>query len=77
MGSDGSPRVHGQESVQARSLPARTHIPIYDPSRIAQTRPDYVLILPWNLRDEIIQQLDDVRAWGARFVVPIPEVQVL
>jgi SAM-dependent methyltransferase len=67
---DRNPYKHG------RFLPG-THIPIYDPSRIAQTRPDYVLILPWNLRDEIIQQLDDVRAWGTRFVVPIPEVQVL
>jgi hypothetical protein len=67
---DRNPYKHG------RFLPG-THIPIYDPSRIAQTRPDYVLILPWNLRDEIIQQLNDVRAWGTRFVVPIPEVQVL
>jgi SAM-dependent methyltransferase len=67
---DRNPYKHG------RFLPG-THIPIHDPSRIAQTRPDYVLILPWNLRDEIIQQLDDVRAWGARFVVPIPEVEVL
>jgi SAM-dependent methyltransferase len=67
---DRNPYKHG------RFLPG-THIPIYEPSRIAETRPDYVLILPWNLRDEIIQQLDDVRAWGARFVVPIPEVQVL
>ena len=60
---------------QGRFLPG-THIPILEPSRITETRPDYVLILPWNLRDEILQQLAYVRAWGARFVVPIPEVEV-
>jgi hypothetical protein len=54
-----------------------THIPIFPPERIEQTRPDYVLILPWNLRDEIVAQLSYVREWGGRFVVPIPEVQVL
>jgi SAM-dependent methyltransferase len=53
-----------------------TRIPIHHPDRIAETRPDYVLILPWNLKDEIIEQLAYVRAWGGRFVVPIPEVQV-
>jgi C-methyltransferase C-terminal domain/Methyltransferase domain len=52
------------------------HIPIYPPERIAQTKPDYVLILPWNLKDEIMRQLDEVRSWGGRFVVPIPDVQV-
>jgi hypothetical protein len=60
---------------QGRFLPG-THIPIYEPSRITQTRPDYVLILPWNLREEIIGQLAYVRSWGGQFVVPIPEVQV-
>ena len=67
---DRNPYKHG------RFLPG-THIPIFEPSRIAETRPDFVLILPWNLRDEIIKQLAYVRAWGARFVVPIPEVQVI
>jgi hypothetical protein len=60
---------------QGRFLPG-THVPIYEPSRIAETKPDYVLILPWNLRDEIIEQLAYVRSWGGRFVVPIPAVQV-
>ena len=46
------------------------------PERIRETRPDYVLILPWNLKDEIIEQLAYTREWGARFVVPIPEVTV-
>jgi SAM-dependent methyltransferase len=52
-------------------------IPIHDPARIAETRPDYVLILPWNLRAEITAQMAQVREWGGRFVVPIPEVEVL
>ena len=51
-------------------------LPVHDPSRIAETRPDYVLILPWNLRDEIAAQMDHVRDWGGRFVVPIPRVEV-
>jgi hypothetical protein len=54
-----------------------THIPVFPPERIRETRPDYVLILPWNLKDEIVAQLSYIREWGGRFVVPIPEVQVL
>lgn len=54
-----------------------THIPVYAPGKILETRPDYVLILPWNLKDEIVRQMDDVRGWGGKFVVPIPEVKVL
>ncbi len=53
-----------------------THIPIYSPDRIAETRPDYILILPWNLREEIMGQLEYAREWGAQFVVPIPQLQV-
>ena len=60
---------------QGQFLPG-THIPIFPPERLAQTRPDYILILPWNLKDEIIAQLAYARGWGARFVVPIPEVEV-
>ena len=51
-------------------------LPVHAPSRIAETRPDYVLILPWNLRDEIAHQMSHVRAWGGQFVVPIPHVEV-
>jgi hypothetical protein len=54
-----------------------THIPIYAPERIAETRPDYILILPWNIKDEIVAQLAYAREWGAKFVVPIPQVEVL
>jgi SAM-dependent methyltransferase len=53
-----------------------TRIPIHAPEHIAKTRPDYVLILPWNLKDEIIQQMSAIREWGGRFVVPVPRVQV-
>ena len=60
---------------QGRFLPG-SHIPIYHPDRIAETKPDYVVILPWNLKDEIMQQLQFVRKWGGRFVVPIPELAV-
>jgi SAM-dependent methyltransferase len=66
---DLSPHKHGKYTPG-------THIPIYSPSRISETRPDYILILPWNLKAEIMEQLSYVRDWGARFVVPIPEVTV-
>jgi hypothetical protein len=67
---DRSPHKQGQ------FLPG-VHIPVYAPERIMQTRPDYVLILPWNLKDEIVEQMSAVRSWGGRFVVPIPEVRIL
>ncbi len=60
---------------QGRFLPG-THIPIYHPNRIRETKPDYVIILPWNLKDEIMDQLQFIREWGGRFVVPIPEVTI-
>ncbi len=61
---------------QGRFLPG-THIPVHSPERIAQTKPDYVLILPWNLQDEIVEQMIHIRSWGGRFVVPIPRLAVL
>jgi SAM-dependent methyltransferase len=61
---------------QGKFLPG-THIPIFHPDRIRDTRPDYVLVLPWNIKDEVISQMAHVREWGAKFVIPIPEVQVL
>lgn len=66
---DRNPYKHG------RFLPG-THVPIHPPDRIRETRPDYVLILPWNLKDEIIKQNAFIREWGGKFVVPIPEVRV-
>lgn len=53
-----------------------TRIPILGPKELEEARPDYVLILPWNLRDEIAAQLEYIREWGGQFVVPIPEVEV-
>jgi hypothetical protein len=53
-----------------------THIPVEDPKKIFETRPDYVLILPWNLRDEIMAQMAGISAWGGKFVVPIPQIRI-
>jgi hypothetical protein len=61
---------------QGKFLPG-THIPIFSPDKIWETRPEYLLILPWNLKDEIMEQMAGIRTWGGRFVVPIPEVAVL
>ena len=61
---------------QGKFLPG-THIPILHPDRLREARPDYVLILPWNLKDEIAAQLAYVREWGGRLVVPIPETAVI
>jgi hypothetical protein len=61
---------------QGRFTPG-THIPILAPDAIDRTRPDYVLILPWNLTAEIVEQIGHIRDWGAQFVVPIPEVKVV
>ena len=53
-----------------------THIPIYNPDKIKETQPDYVVILPWNLKDEIMQQMAHIRDWNGRFVTLIPEVKI-
>lgn len=61
---------------QGTFLPG-TRIPVYAPEKLLETKPDYVWILPWNLREEIIEQMAEIRSWGGRFVVAIPEVEVL
>ena len=61
---------------QGRFLPG-THIPIYHPDKVKETSPDYLLILPWNLADEITEQMGYIREWGGQFVVPIPEIRVI
>jgi hypothetical protein len=66
---DRNPYKHG------RFLPG-THIPIFDPEKIKETRPDYLLILPWNLKDEIMGQMAEIRAWGGQFVIPIPALEI-
>ncbi len=60
---------------QGKFLPG-THIPIYSPERIRETKPDYLLILPWNLKNEIMKQNEYIREWGGQFVVPIPTVTI-
>jgi C-methyltransferase C-terminal domain/Putative zinc binding domain/Methyltransferase domain len=60
---------------QGKSLPG-THIPIYAPEHLAETQPDYILVLPWNLREEISKQLDYVRSWGGQLVFPIPAFEI-
>jgi len=68
--------VDRSPSKQGRFLPG-SGIPIEDPARIFETRPRYVLILTWDIKDEVISQLAGIRAWGGRFVVPIPRLRVL
>lgn len=60
---------------QGRLLPG-SRIPILPPEQIAVEKPDFVVILPWNLKDEIMEQMKQIREWGGRFVTPIPSVQV-
>ena len=54
-----------------------THVPIHPPEELRRARPDYVLILPWNLKDEIVEQVSYIREWGGKFLIPIPEVTVI
>jgi 2-polyprenyl-3-methyl-5-hydroxy-6-metoxy-1,4-benzoquinol methylase len=61
---------------QGKFLPG-THIPVYTPEKIDETKPDYLLILPWNLKHEVMHQMAHVREWGCKFVIPIPYPQVL
>lgn len=61
---------------QNKYLPG-THIQVKNPEKIREDKPDYLLILPWNIKDEIMNQMDYIREWGGKFVVPIPEVDIL
>lgn len=53
-----------------------THIPIFHPDKIKETKPDYLLILPWNIKDEVIEQMKFINTWGGKFIIPIPNVMV-
>jgi hypothetical protein len=66
---DRNPYKHG------KFLPG-THIPIYPPDKISATKPDYLLILPWNFKEEIMDQMRGIREWGGQFVVPIPTARL-
>ena len=71
-------RVHGgPQSLQARPVHPGHPDPVLPPERIAEDRPDYVLVLPWNLRDELVEQLAYVREWGGKLVFPIPALEVV
>ncbi|MFT5477910.1 MAG: hypothetical protein ACI8Y8_003268 [Planctomycetota bacterium] len=67
---DRNPYKHG------RFCPG-THIPIFAPDMLEETRPDYILVLPWNLKKEILEQLSFAREWGAKFIIPIPELEIV
>jgi hypothetical protein len=67
---DRNPYKHG------RFLPG-THIPVHSPDKLDETKPDYIFVLPWNLRAEITDQLSYVREWGGRLVFPIPELEIV
>jgi SAM-dependent methyltransferase len=67
--------VDANPHKQHKWLPA-SHVPVVPESRLRESRPDFVLVLPWNLRDEIIHQLSYIRDWGGRFVIPIPQLEI-
>lgn len=67
--------VDRNPAKQGHFLPG-SHLPILPPEEIARTRPDYVLILPWNIREEVMKAMDEVRQWGGRFVVAVPELTI-
>ncbi len=54
-----------------------THIPIKNPDEIKKTKPDYLIIMPWNLKNEIMEEMKIIRTWGGKFVIPIPEVKII
>ena len=68
--------VDANPHKQNKYMPA-SHIPIYTEDKIKHDKPDYIIILPWNIKDEIIKQLDYVKTWGCQFVVPIPKLEVM
>jgi hypothetical protein len=61
---------------QGRFLPG-SHLPILEPDQVRRDRSDYLVVLPWNLRDEIMAQMADVREWGCRFIVPVPRLEII
>ena len=67
--------VDANPHKQHKWLPA-SHVPVLSESRLRESRPDFVLVLPWNLKDEIIHQLAYIRDWGGRFVIPIPQLEI-
>ncbi|MEE9290709.1 MAG: SAM-dependent methyltransferase, partial [Alphaproteobacteria bacterium] len=54
-----------------------SRLPVHAPEAIFETKPDYLLVLPWNLEEEIVTQMAAIRDWGGKFVIPIPEVRIV
>ena len=68
--------VDASPHKQGKWLPA-SHIPVVNEKHLIASKPDYVIIFPWNLKDEIVNQLGYIKEWGARFVIPVPSLQIL
>lgn len=77
IGKDYLPYTVDRNPNKQNTLLPGSHIPVYAPNKIFETRPDYVIILPWNLKSEIIKQLSEIREWGASFIVPIPRLEII
>jgi len=77
IGSDLLPWVADRNPRKQDRLLPGSHIPIVGPSRIHDDRPDFVLVLPWNIKDEVVAQLDDVRGWGGTFVTAVPNIELI
>lgn len=77
IGKDYLPYTVDRNPNKQNTLLPGSHIPVYSPNKIFETRPDYVIILPWNLKTEIIKQLSEIREWGASFIVPIPRLEII
>jgi len=63
--------------IKQNTLLPGSRIPVYDTDKIFEAKPDYILILPWNLKNEIINNLQYVKEWGAKFIIPIPNIEII
>lgn len=77
IGADDIRYVVDLNPLKQGHLMPQSRIPVLAPERLAETRPDYVLILPWNLRDEIVRSMSHIRDWGGRFVVAVPRLELV
>jgi hypothetical protein len=77
VGTDFIDYVVDKNPVKQGKLLPGSRIPVRSPEAVSDTRPDYLLILPWNIKDEVIEQMAGIRQWGGQFVVPIPRVAIL
>jgi len=77
IGTDLLDYIVDKSTLKQGTFTPGMHIPVYSPEKIAQDKPDYILILPWNFKDEIMRQQNQVIKWGGKFIVPIPKVEVI